>query len=451
MRMFLPLMLALALLAACGGGGGGDDEQDGEVLSINAVAPPTGPVAGGTQISIQGTGFENPDAGSTTVTIDNVPAATVNIVSDTQILATTPTGTVGVRDVTVTNDTGAVTLDSSFTYVPPPALTQVQAVQTRNGIAAGLTSGGTRITLIGGRFQVNNPGVTQVTVNGVPATNILIQDDFALECTTPPGLPGIVDVEVSNNNGSASIALGFFYRGPLLYAADGKNSSGNLYLIDPGNGAATQIGSGIGHVVEGLAMAQDGTLYGVTEGFLSPTSQLITINTTTGVGTVLTTLIPSNSTSTRADIRDIVFVGDKLYGMAHNFRRPCEIDLVTGAVHLFEFTELGAGEGAAYDVAVDEILFAVADNDDDLWELDPVTGVSAPIQALAGTGINSFFNAMTFLDGVLYASEAQRNTNNNTEPGGPSSLVIVDPATGAVTLVGSLLDDIDALVGNFSE
>jgi hypothetical protein len=449
MHKFLPTLLAAALLAGCGGGGGGGDGQAAEPLTVLAVAPPTGPVAGGTQLAIQGTGFLDPDAGLTIVTLDNAPAAAVNVVSDTQILATTPPGTVGVRDVTVSNDTGAATLDSSFTYVPPPALTQVQADQTRSGIPAGLTSGGTRITLIGGRFQVNNPGVTQVTVNGVPATDIVIQDDFALECTTPPGLPGIVSVEVSNDNGSASIALGFFYRAPLLYAADGKNVSGNLYLIDPSNGLATPIGSGIGHVVEGLAMAPDGTLWGVTEGFLAPTSQLITINTTTGVGTVVATLLPSNSSSTRADIRDIEFVGDRLFGMANNFRRPCEIDLVTGAVFLFEFTDFGTGEGVAHDVEEDEILYAVQENDDDLWVFDPVTGVSAPVQSLAGTGLNSFFNAMTFLDGVLYASEAQRNTTNNTEPNGTSKLVVVNPASGSVTLVGSLLDDIDALAGNF--
>ena len=144
-----------------------------------------------------------------------------------------------------------------------------------------------------------------------------------------------------------------------------------------------------------------------------------------------------------------MFVGNRLFGMAHNFRRPCEIDLVTGAVHLFDFADFGSGEGAAYDVEADEILFSVQENDDDLWVLDPDTGVVAPIQSLAGTGVNSFFNAMTFLDGVLYASEAQRNTTNNTEPNGTSTLVIVDPANGAVTNVGSLLDDIDALAGNF--
>ena len=60
-----------------------------------------------------------------------------------------------------------------------------------------------------------------------------------------------------------------------------------------------------------------------------------------------------------------------------------------------------------------------------------------------------FLNAMSYLGGVLYVSEAQRNPSNNTEPNGPSRLVILNPLTGAMDLVGSLPDDIDALAGNF--
>ena len=56
---------------------------------------------------------------------------------------------------------------------------------------------------------------------------------------------------------------------------------------------------------------------------------------------------------------------------------------------------------------------------------------------------------MTFLDGLLFACEAQRNANTNTEPTGTSKLAVIDPSTGIVSNIAALPDNIDALAGNF--
>ncbi len=80
--------------------------------TVTSVSPTTGPAAGGTQVTIRGTGFRT----GATVTFGGV-AATIASVNDTSIRATAlahPTGTV---DVVVTNSDGATaTLPGAFTY-----------------------------------------------------------------------------------------------------------------------------------------------------------------------------------------------------------------------------------------------------------------------------------------------------------------------------------------------
>ena len=77
------------------------------------VDPNTGPTAGGTSVTINGANFVSP----VTVMIGGVSAANIVWVSATQLTATTPAGTAGAKNVTVTNpDTQTGTLTGGFTY-----------------------------------------------------------------------------------------------------------------------------------------------------------------------------------------------------------------------------------------------------------------------------------------------------------------------------------------------
>ncbi len=82
--------------------------------SITAINPTSGPLAGGTSVTITGSLF----TGATAVKFgaNNATAFTVN--SDTQITATSPPGAAGVVDVTVTTGSGTSGLGASdqFTY-----------------------------------------------------------------------------------------------------------------------------------------------------------------------------------------------------------------------------------------------------------------------------------------------------------------------------------------------
>jgi hypothetical protein len=84
------------------------------VPSISSISPISGPLAGGTRVTITGTNFIT----GATVTIDGVAASNIGVNSSTSITATTPAGTAGAKNVVVTNpDSQTGTLTGGFTYI----------------------------------------------------------------------------------------------------------------------------------------------------------------------------------------------------------------------------------------------------------------------------------------------------------------------------------------------
>jgi hypothetical protein len=95
--------------------------------TVTGISPANGPTAGGTTVTITGTGFVD----GATVTIGGASATGVTFVNATTINATTPARTAGAKDVMVTNpDTQTGTLTSGFTYITNTAPTFVGAVTT---------------------------------------------------------------------------------------------------------------------------------------------------------------------------------------------------------------------------------------------------------------------------------------------------------------------------------
>lgn len=172
---------------------------------LTSVDPTGGPLAGGTEITITGSGFEEPGAGTTTVTVGGEPATGVTVMSDTEITATTPAGTTaGLVDIVVANDNGADTLANGFEYFAEPTVTAVVP-------DTGPTAGGTAVTITGTGFQENGAGDPTVLIGAAEATGVVVVSDTEITATTPPSDPGNVDVTVTNANGSDSLADGFTY------------------------------------------------------------------------------------------------------------------------------------------------------------------------------------------------------------------------------------------------
>jgi hypothetical protein len=81
------------------------------VPTLTTVTPASGPVAGGTSITLTGTGLSN-----ATVTVGGVAAEDVDGVDDATLVVVTPPGTAGPADVVITTAFGSATLVGGFTY-----------------------------------------------------------------------------------------------------------------------------------------------------------------------------------------------------------------------------------------------------------------------------------------------------------------------------------------------
>lgn len=81
--------------------------------TVTALSPGSGPVAGGTPITITGTGLTTTDQ----VTLGGVPVA-FDVISDTTLTLQAPPGPAGAASLTVTTSAGAAT--ATYTYLPTP-------------------------------------------------------------------------------------------------------------------------------------------------------------------------------------------------------------------------------------------------------------------------------------------------------------------------------------------
>lgn len=80
--------------------------------NFTSVAPATGAAAGGTSVTITGTGFGS----VTSVTFDGAAIVDGIVVNDTTITGKTPPGSAGTADIVITNSAGNDTGAAAFTY-----------------------------------------------------------------------------------------------------------------------------------------------------------------------------------------------------------------------------------------------------------------------------------------------------------------------------------------------
>ncbi len=167
--------------------------------TVTSISPATGSVAGGTSVTITGTGFLT----GATVSLGGTAATNVNVVGSTSITATTPAHATGAVNVVVTNtDTQTGTLTNGYTYGnPAPTVTSI----TPN---TGTANGGTSVTITGTGFLT---GAT-VSLGGTAATNVNVVGATSITATTPAHAAGAVTVTVTNTDTqTGSLNNGFTY------------------------------------------------------------------------------------------------------------------------------------------------------------------------------------------------------------------------------------------------
>lgn len=180
-------------------------------FTVSGVTPSSGPAAGGTVVTVTGSGFTS----GSTVRFGSVQAGGVQFVSSTQINATTPPGTAGVVSVTVTsalNESASAaaaftyTTGSTTTPTTPTTPTQTTGALTVSGVTpnVGTSAGGTTVTVTGTGFQAN----ASVLFGLLPATNVTVVGPSQITATTPANTVAVGPVSVTVvNPGGASGAL----------------------------------------------------------------------------------------------------------------------------------------------------------------------------------------------------------------------------------------------------
>jgi hypothetical protein len=223
-----------------------------------------------------------------------------------------------------------------------------------------------------------------------------------------------------------------------LFAADGAGGNlANLYTLNPATGAVTSTIGAIGFAVTGLAVhPTTGTLYGVTGG-VDPSNpgHLITINRTTGAGTVFGDLLAG----TTNPVADITFTSDgTLYGWSEDTDELVTINLTTGVATVVGASGIGtSGSGIAASSA--NVLFFTGEGDTGaLRTVDRATGLTTVVAPLDGLTDNPI-NALAFNGSTLFGSRLDTGTF-------ASELITIDTTTAAITVVGPSVDRMDAIV-----
>ena len=168
---------------------------------VTSISPASGPTAGGTTVTVTGTGF----APGASVFLGGVAAPQVTFVSATTVTAVTPAqAAAGLVTFAVANPDGqTASLAAGFTYIPSPAPT-VTAVSP----STGPTVGGTPVTITGSGFLA---GAT-VKFGAVLASGVTVVSSNQITATSPPGTAGIVTIEVANaDSQNGTLAQAFTY------------------------------------------------------------------------------------------------------------------------------------------------------------------------------------------------------------------------------------------------
>jgi hypothetical protein len=206
--------------------------QDDSV-NVSSISPAFGPVAGGTKVTITGTGF----SASSTVTFGTAAAAIVGTPTTTSIVVTSPQAPgdlPGPQDVLVTTPppnggTSPAVQQDVFTYVGAPTI-------AANGVVpnSGPTTGGTPVTITGTGFVVGDP--TAVAFDTTAATAVVVTSPTTITAVSPAHALGAVAVTVADDGGVATLANAFTYvAGPSVIGISPTSGP-------PGGGETVTIG-----------------------------------------------------------------------------------------------------------------------------------------------------------------------------------------------------------------
>ena len=145
------------------------------VPTVTKINTTSGPVAGGTVVTVTGSGFYGggPSSEVSAVNFGTTAGTSLSVTSDTNLSITSPAGS-GTVDITVTTAGGTSLTGTAdqFTYVTGPTVTGISP-------NSGTTAGGTSVTITGTnlsnatavKFGSNTAAITSDTTTQIIATS----------------------------------------------------------------------------------------------------------------------------------------------------------------------------------------------------------------------------------------------------------------------------------------
>ncbi|MFE9324952.1 IPT/TIG domain-containing protein [Nocardia sp. NPDC052278] len=156
------------------------------VPALSGISPSQGSTAGGTTVTLTGSGL----TGVTAVNFGGTPATSFTVNSDAQITAVAPAGT-GFVSVTVTGP-GGTSNPVTYIYVVVPTITSISPT-------AGPTAGGNNVTITGTGFT------GPLTVRfGTTATTFTVNSATQITAIAPAHAAGTVQVTVTGSGGTSN-------------------------------------------------------------------------------------------------------------------------------------------------------------------------------------------------------------------------------------------------------
>lgn len=259
--------------------------QSAAVPFVSSINPPSGTVAGGTAVTVAGTGL----AAATGVTIGGTNCAITGN-SATAIQCTTGAHAAGSADVIVTTGAGSNPAGNQlYQYAPGPTVTGLSA-------STGPGTGGTLVVISGTGFMTGGTVICPSGVNfgaGHPVSSCTVTSDTSISAISPAG-SGVVDVLVTNGVNTSPVTAA----DKFTYAA----SASSITSVSPAAGG-TAGGNTVTITGTGLTGATSVTFGTFTSASISSnTGTSLNVIAPAGTGGPLTVMVnlPSNSPSLAA-------------------------------------------------------------------------------------------------------------------------------------------------------
>jgi hypothetical protein len=247
-----------------------------------SMLPVTGSSAGGTLVTLTGTGFRS----GATVAFGATPSTGVAVVNSSTIVATSPAHQIGLTNVTVTNtDAQAATLTNGYTYTAAgaPAVTSIAPT-------SGSMGGGTVVTITGSNFIA---GAT-VSFGGTTAAGVSVITANWITATAPArNSTGLVNIVVTNPDTQAGALNSAFTYTPLAaptvlgVSPTSGGSLGGTPVTVTGTGFVTGATVSIGGVAAASVVVTSATsISAVTPPHASGAAAVTVVNTDAQSGTL---------------------------------------------------------------------------------------------------------------------------------------------------------------------